>query len=59
MESYGVARACEFANNGKTKAIIFKSVMDNTVDKDDKAKKFAAFTSAQLMQQLFENKILE
>lgn len=63
MESYGVARACQFANNGKTKHLIFKSVMDNTVNKKDVVdsinwKKFAAFTSAQFMKHLFEEKII-
>ncbi|MFT3738395.1 MAG: hypothetical protein QM786_06525 [Breznakibacter sp.] len=63
MESYGVARACQFANNGNTKALIFKAVMDNTVNKADAVeginwKKFAAFTSAQFMKQLFEEKVI-
>jgi len=63
MESYGVARACQFANNGKTKSIIFKSVMDNTVNKIDSSggidwKRFAAFTSAQFMKHLFEEKVI-
>jgi nucleoside phosphorylase len=63
MESYGVARACEFANKGETKPIIFKSVMDNTSNKVDSNggmnyKKFAAFTSAQFMKQLFEKNII-
>jgi nucleoside phosphorylase len=63
MESYGVARACQFANNGKTKSLIFKSVMDNTVNKSDVVgsidwKKFAAFTSAQFMKHLFEEKVI-
>lgn len=63
MESYGVARACQFANHGRTKPIIFKAVMDNTVNKSDSVagidwKKFAAFTSAQLMKHLFEDKVI-
>lgn len=63
MESYGVARACQFANYGKTKPIIFKAVMDNTVNKSDFVagidwKKFAAFTSAQFMKHLFEEKVI-
>ncbi|WP_179347712.1 5'-methylthioadenosine/S-adenosylhomocysteine nucleosidase family protein [Winogradskyella pacifica] len=63
MESYGVARACQFANNGKTIPIIFKSVMDKTVNKEDTVdginyKKFAAYTSAQFMKELFLNKII-
>lgn len=58
MESYGVARATKFANNGKTKFLIFKSVMDNTVDKDDKAKRLAAYTSAQFLKHLIYNGVL-
>jgi len=33
--------------------------MDNTKDKSDRAKEFAAFTSAQLLKQLFEKGILD
>jgi nucleoside phosphorylase len=58
MESYGVARACDFANDGQTIPIIFKSVMDNTHKKEDKAKRFAAYTSAQLLKQLFDKGII-
>ena len=63
MESYGVARACQYANNGKTIPLIFKSVMDKTVYKADtvngiNVKKFAAFTSAQFMKLLFEENII-
>ena len=63
MESYGVARACRYANEGKTKPIIFKSVMDFTYNKTDSSsgihwKKFAAYTSAQFMGLLFKNKII-
>jgi len=35
MESFGVARACRFANGGKTNFLIFKSVMDHTAHKAD------------------------
>ncbi len=49
MESYGIARACQFGNNGITKAVIFKSVMDNMKDKDDNSKRFAANTSARFL----------
>lgn len=52
MESYGIARACKFANEGKSKWIIFKSVMDNMTQKDDTAKKFAAETSALFLKHL-------
>jgi nucleoside phosphorylase len=63
MESYGVARACQYANNGKTIPIIFKSVMDKTFDKEDaingfNIKKFAAFTSAQFLGLLFKHKVI-
>jgi nucleoside phosphorylase len=69
MESYGVARACEFANEGNTTPIIFKAVMDFTKDKKDtieretsaipvNVKMFAATTSAQFMRCLFELKII-
>ncbi|MES2458778.1 MAG: hypothetical protein V4594_24705 [Bacteroidota bacterium] len=63
MESYGVARACHFGNNGRTIPIIFKSVMDHTKKKDDVVnginwKKFAAFTSAQFLSALFEENII-
>ena len=63
MESYGVARACHFANNGETVPIIFKSVMDFTKNKNDIVEKidvkdFAASTSAQFMKCLFEMDII-
>lgn len=47
MESFSVARACALSNDKKTKAIIVKSVMDKTTDKNDGAKPFAGYTSAQ------------
>lgn len=59
MESYGVARACQFGNEGKTKWIIFKSVMDNTKAKTDEAKTFAAHTSALFMKELLYRGILD
>jgi nucleoside phosphorylase len=55
MESYGVARACKFANNGKTIPIIFKSIMDNMKEKTDTAKRLAANTSARFMVYLLTN----
>jgi len=63
MESYGVARACHFANKGETTPIIFKSVMDFTTNKEDVVngvdiKAFAAWTSAQFMKCLFEMDII-
>ena len=63
MESYGVARACKYGNNGDTIPIIFKSVMDHTSDKKDQLnginiKKFAAYTSAQFLRCLFEFEII-
>ena len=58
MESYGVARASKIANGGKTKFLIFKSVMDRTKLKDDRYKKKAAYTSAQFLKYLLECNIL-
>lgn len=59
MESYGVARACEFGNEGKTNWIIFKSVMDHTSSKGDSAKTFAAHTSALFLKYLIYDGILK
>lgn len=58
MESYGVARACQFANNGHTRFIICKSVMDNLTKKTDAKKRFAAYTSAQFLKYLLYDNIL-
>lgn len=63
MESYGVVRACQIANNGQTKPIIFKAVMDNTHHKSDtvsaiNVKNLAALTSALFLTFLFEEKII-
>jgi len=58
MESYGVARACKLSNNGNTKAIIAKSVMDFSENKDDRNKEIAALTSAVFVKYLIED-ILE
>jgi len=58
MESYGIARASKLANGGKTKSLIFKSVMDKTKLKDDNYKKKAAYTSAQFLKHLLESNVL-
>ena len=58
MEGYGVARACEIANNGNTKAIIVKSVMDKTQGKDDSHKTDAAKISADFVMKIIESGIL-
>lgn len=58
MESYGIARACEIANNGNTKAIIVKSVMDKTTNKNDSAKKSAAKSSANFVMKLIEENVI-
>lgn len=58
MESYGIARASKIANGGKTKCLIFKSVMDKTKLKDDDYKEKAAYTSAQFLKHLLESNIL-
>lgn len=59
MESYAVARSCQFGNEGKTHWVIFKSVMDNTKDKDDTAKRFAAYTSALFLKHLIYDGVLK
>ena len=59
MESYGVARAAKIANGGKTKSLIFKSVMDKTKLKTDGYKEKAAYTSAQFLKHLLESEILK
>lgn len=58
MESYGVARAAQKANGGKTKFLIFKSVMDKTKDKTDGYKSKAAYISAQFLKYLLEENII-
>ncbi len=59
MESYGFARACESTNHGESIGIIIKSVMDNTVSKDDNAKEYASYSSALYLKKLLELKVLE
>ena len=54
MESYSIARACELVNNGETVPLIIKSAMDNTIDKVDEAKTYAAWTSARFVQCILE-----
>jgi nucleoside phosphorylase len=58
MESYGIARACELANNSETIVIIAKSVMDNTAQKNDDDKTFAAFTSAKFVEYILQNDLI-
>jgi hypothetical protein len=58
MESYGVKRACELVNDGKTSPLIVKSAMDNTVDKVDEAKTYAAWTSAMVVKYALENNLI-
>ncbi len=58
MESYGISRACELINNGRTKALIIKSAMDNTVDKVDHAKHYAAWTSAKCVRYILEQDLI-
>jgi nucleoside phosphorylase len=58
MESYGVARACELINDGKTTPLIIKSVMDNTQDKTDGAKPYAAWSSAMFVKYILENDLI-
>jgi len=58
MESYGVSRACELSNDGKTIPLIIKSAMDNTQGKKDKAKPYAAWTSAMVVNYILEHDII-
>lgn len=58
MESYGISRACELVNDGKTTPLIIKAVMDNTDDKGDDAKAYAAWTSAMLLKYILENDLI-
>lgn len=58
MESYGIARACELINDGKTIPLIIKSVMDNTQDKTDGAKTYAAWSSAMFVKYILENDLI-
>lgn len=59
MESYGVVRACMIANSGNTIPIIIKSIMDKTKQKNDRAKPFAAYTSAHFLKYLLYDEILD
>ena len=58
MESYGVARACELVNDGNTTPLIIKAAMDNTSDKVDDAKTFAAWTSAMFVRYILEHDLI-
>ncbi|WP_118973938.1 5'-methylthioadenosine/S-adenosylhomocysteine nucleosidase family protein [Taibaiella koreensis] len=58
MESFAVVRACELLNEGKTTPIIIKSVMDNTTNKNDNAKPYAAWTSAKTLEFLLKSNII-
>lgn len=58
MEGYGIARACEIVNEGKTIPLIIKSVMDNTQEKTDEGKKIAAWTSAKTLEYIILNDII-
>ena len=58
MESYAISRSCELVNNGQTKALIIKSVMDNTIDKDDDGKPYASWSSAMFVKYILENDII-
>lgn len=58
MESYAVSRSCQLVNNGKTKALIIKSVMDNTQQKVDDGKPYAAWSSAMTIKYILENDII-
>lgn len=58
MESYGVARACNIVNNGRVTPLIIKSAMDNTIEKVDDAKRYAAWTSATFVKYIFEKDLI-
>jgi nucleoside phosphorylase len=58
MESYGVSRACELLNDGKTIPLIIKAAMDNTKDKQDGAKSYASWNSAKFVQYILENDLI-
>lgn len=58
MESFAVVRACELLNSGRTTPIIIKSVMDNTQNKEDNAKTYAAWTSAKTLEFILKNNII-
>ncbi len=58
MESYGISRACQIINNGMTTPIIVKSVMDNTQNKLDDAKTYAAWTSAKFAEYILVNNLI-
>ncbi|TDP00332.1 hypothetical protein [Flavobacterium sp. 245] len=58
MEGYGIARACEIVNDGKTIPLIIKSVMDNTQKKTDGAKKLAAWTSAKVLEYIIMHDVI-
>jgi len=58
MESFAVIRACELLNNGKTTPLIIKSVMDNTQEKTDEGKTYAAWTSAKTLEFILLNDII-
>jgi len=58
MESYGVSRACELVNNGNTIPLIIKAAMDNTIEKVDDAKTYAAWNSAMFVKYILENDLI-
>ncbi len=58
MESYAVSRSCELVNEGRTKALIIKSVMDNTIDKDNDGKPYAGWSSAMFVKYILENDLI-
>lgn len=58
MEGYGMLRASQMIDN-RTKALLIKSVMDKTSEKNDNAKAFAAFISAQFVKKIIQKEILE
>ena len=57
MEGFGLARAAECTSNS-SKAVMIKCVMDNTTEKEDLAKSYAAYVSAQFVKKMIDKDVL-
>ena len=58
MEAYGVVRACKLSKIEGVTPLICKAVMDNTKDKTDDSKIYAAWVSAKLLEFSIANDLL-
>ncbi len=58
MECYAVSHSCELVNNLQTKALIIKSVMDNTIDKDHHGKLYSSWSSTMFVKYILEKNII-